>query len=312
MGRMRRIALVSVLLALVVAGCGSDEQPSAPSQPVTIALDFVPNPVHAPIYMAGDALRVRKPGSGPDSLKLVTSGAVELGVLDIHDLAIAREAGSDLVAVGALVGKPLAALVAQPGVARPRDLAGRTVGVSGLPSDPAFLRAIVEHDGGDYSRVKQVTIGFNAVSRLLTKRVDAVPAFWNAEGVALRQRGLRAREFRVEDYGAPAYPEVVLVTARKTLAARRARIERALDAIASGLQATRSRPDEAVAVIARAAETDDTALVRAQLDAVLPIFADGLRLDRDVLEQWADFDARIGLVKGRPDVQRAFAFEVRR
>ena len=85
-------------------------------------------------------------------------------MLDIHDLAIAREAGSDLVAVGALVGKPLAALIAQPGVARPRDLEGRTVGVSGLPSDPAFLRAIVEHDGGDYERVKQVTIGFNAVS----------------------------------------------------------------------------------------------------------------------------------------------------
>ena len=61
-------------------------------------------------------------------------------------------------------------------------------------------------------------------------------------------------------------------------------------------------------MIARAAETDDTALVRAQLDAVLPIFADGLRLDRDVLEQWADFDARIGLVKERPDVERAFDF----
>ena len=220
MGRMRRIALVFVVLALTVAGCGSDEEPAATSEPVTIALDFVPNPVHAPIYMAGDALKIRKPGAGPDSLKLVTSGTVELGVLDIHDLAIAREAGSDLVAVGALVGKPLAALIAQPGVARPRDLAGRTVGVSGLPSDPAFVRAIVEHDGGDYERVKQVTIGFNAVSRLLTKRVDAVPAFWNAEGVALQQRGLSAREFRVEDYGAPAYPEVVLVTARKTLAAR--------------------------------------------------------------------------------------------
>ena len=72
-----------------------------------------------------------------------------------------------------------------------------------------------------------------------------------------------------------------------------------------------SRPDEAVTVVARAAETDDTALVRAQLDAVLPIFADGLRLDRDVLEQWADFDARIGLVKERPDVERAFDFSMR-
>jgi putative hydroxymethylpyrimidine transport system substrate-binding protein len=41
---------------------------------------------------------------------------------------------------------------------------------------------------------------------------------------------------------------------------------------------------------------------------VSPAFAPGLRLDRDVLEQWADFDARIGVVDRRPDVQRAFDF----
>src|SRR5215213_6509743 len=104
---MKRVALVFVLL--IVAACGS----SADERPVTIALDFTPNPVHAPIYMAGDALRIRKPGAGPDSLKLVSSGKVELGVLDIHDLAIARSQGADLVAVGVLVGKPLAALIAQ-------------------------------------------------------------------------------------------------------------------------------------------------------------------------------------------------------
>ena len=95
------------------------------------------NAIAAGAYAATQGLldTSRKPGAGPDSLKLVTSGTVELGVLDIHDLAIAREAGSDLVAVGALVGKPLAALIAQPDVARPRELEGRTVGVSGCCSN---------------------------------------------------------------------------------------------------------------------------------------------------------------------------------
>ena len=256
--------------------------------------------------MARDPLQIQKPGSGPDSLKLVASGKVDLGVLDIHDLAIAREAGTDVVAVGALVGKPLAALIAQPGIERPRDLDGRTVGVSGLPSDPAFVRAIVEHDGGDFDSIRQVTIGFNAVSRLLTKRVDAVPAFWNAEGVAVKQRGLDVREFRVEDYGAPPYPEVVLVTSRATLRDRREDVASGLIKIADGLDATRADPDAAVGRIAKAAETNDNELVRAQLDAVLPIFADGLKLDREVLEQWADFEVEIGLVKERPDVDQAF------
>ena len=295
-------------------GAAAAEEPASrsPQRPVTVALDFVPNPVHAPIYLAGDAVRIQTPGSGPDGLKLVTSGKVELGVLDIHDLAIARAAGSDLVAVGALVGKPLAALVAQPDVARPRDLEGRTVGVSGLPSDPAFLKAIVEHDGGDVSKIKQVTIGFNAVSRLLTKRVDAVPVFWNAEGVALKQRGLEANEFRVEDYGAPPYPEVVLVhLARDAGGGAGTDRGRAGRDRARGWRRRGPGREAAVDVIAKAAETDDRELVRAQLDAVLPIFADGLKLDRAVLEQWADFDAEIGLVEERPDVARAFDFTLR-
>jgi NitT/TauT family transport system substrate-binding protein/putative hydroxymethylpyrimidine transport system substrate-binding protein len=299
---MKRVALV--FLALALAACGS----SSPDQPASIALDFTPNPVHAPLYMAGDALSIRKPGAGPDSLKLVSSGKVDLGVLDIHDLAIAREQGVDIVAVGVLVGKPLAALIAQPDVARPRDLAGKTVGVSGLPSDPAFLKAIVTDDGGDYAKVKQVTIGFNAVSRLLTKRVDAVPAFWNAEGVVLKARGLDAKEFRVEDYGAPPYPEVVLVTARKTLADKRETIEHALRAIKDGVAATRKDPGKAVQLIAKASESDDTKLVRAQLDAVAPLFASDLKAPRDVLDAWAEFDARIGLVKTKPDISKMFDF----
>jgi NitT/TauT family transport system substrate-binding protein/putative hydroxymethylpyrimidine transport system substrate-binding protein len=232
-------------------------------------------------------------------------------VLDIQDLAIARQQGTDVVAVGALVGRPLSALIAQPDVSRPAALAGRTVGVSGLPSDPAFVKAIVDHDGGDFSKVKQVTIGFAAVSRLLTKRVAAVPAFWNAEGVALKRAGLDVKEFRIEDYGAPAFPEVVLITSRRTLAAHRGEIEHALDAIDDGLKATRAHPDDAVALIAKAAETKDTGLVRAQLDAVLPAFASGLKLDRNVLGQWADFDARVGLTQGRPDVAKAFDFTLR-
>ena len=206
-------------VALAIAGatllgaCGGQQAGAAPR--VTVALDFVPNAVHAPIFTAhrvgadrrhGVRIEIQRPGSQPDSLKAVLAGRADVGVLDIHDLGLARERGKDVVAIGALVERPLAALIAQRAIRRPRDLDGRTVGVSGLPSDPAFLRAIVRHDGGDYGSIRQVTIGFNAVSALLSRKVDAVPAFWNAEGVVLSRRGVPVREFRVEDYGAPAQP----------------------------------------------------------------------------------------------------------
>jgi putative hydroxymethylpyrimidine transport system substrate-binding protein len=315
----RRLLAALVALLPVLAGCGGGSDGTRAPQRVVLALDFTPNAIHAPIYTAvreGDDRRrgvridIRTPGSQPDSLKLLQSGRVDIGILDIHDLGLAREKGADVVGIAALVQRPLAALVAQPSIARPRDLEGRRVGVSGLPSDPAFVKAIMAHDGGDASRVKEVTIGFNAVSALLTKRVDAVPVFWNAEGVALRHRGRRMREFRVDDYGAPPYPEVVLMTTRRTLARRRDAIERTVAAIGDGLRSTLARPEPAARQIAGAAGEADLGLVREQLRAVAPVTRGGLALRRGVLEDWARFDAKIGILQGVPDIDRAFDFTV--
>ena len=316
---MRRLIATSLALAALLAGCGGDDEGSSPT-PVTLALDFTPNAVHAPVYAAvregfdrdnGVAIRIRPPGSSPDSLKLLESGRADVGILDIHDLGLARERGVDLVGVGALVQRPLAAIVARSDVKRPRDLAGRRVGVSGLPSDPAVLRAVVEGDGGDYDAIRQVTIGFAAVPSLIERKVAAVPVFWNAEGVALRERGVKTSEFRVDDYGAPPYPEVVLIVTRKTLEQRRAMVEGVVRAIAQGTDAVLADPDAAVRDIVDAGGGDEK-LVRAQVEAVRPVQKPPLKLDRHVLERWADFDVRFGVLKKRPDVDQAFAFGLER
>src|SRR5205807_1094972 len=82
--------------------------------------------------------------------------------------------------------RPLAAVIAGTGVARPRALERRRVGVTGLPSDNAVLRAVVQGDGGSYARVHRVTIGFSAVASLVARKVAAATAFWNVEGVTLK------------------------------------------------------------------------------------------------------------------------------
>src|SRR5215216_5926381 len=108
---MRRCLSVIAALAVLAAGCGDSKQAAGPAR-LSLALDFTPNAAHAPIYAAvrtgadrkhGVRLRILGPGSGtPDSLKLVTSGRADVGVLDIHDLGLASERGADIVAIGAL------------------------------------------------------------------------------------------------------------------------------------------------------------------------------------------------------------------
>ena len=308
--------LLLVLAVLALAACGDDDAtPAGDAVPLRLALDFTPNAVHAPIYAAtgegldrreGVALSVQPPAERPDSVKAVLSGAADVGVLDIHDLALAREGGADVVAFAALVTRPLGALVARDGIGRPRDLEGKTVGVSGLPSDPAFVNAIVRADGGDPKRVKSVTIGFNGVSALATKRVDAVPVFWNVEGVVLQRRRVAVNEFRVDDFGAPPYPEVVLFAARRTIEERPEDLRKLVRALGAGMQVAKARPREVAERIAEAALTKDVALVEAQLEALRDATDTSLRFDPPVLARWAAFGERIGLVERRADVDRAF------
>ena len=315
---MRRLLPV-LLVAGLIAGCGGKS--SSSNTTLNVALDFVPNAVHAPLYEAvrtgadrrhGIRIHIVEPGSSPDSLKALLTKRADVGVLDIQDLGIARLKGRDVVGIAALVQRPLGALVSLPSVQRPRDLEGKTVGVSGLPSDPAFVDAIVRNDGGDPSTIKQVTIGFEAVNALLAHKVASVPAFWNAEGVTLRRKGLNVREFKIDDYGAPPWPEVVLAVTRQTLDEDRDTLQRFVAAVQDGARAELRDPAAAARDIAQASDSKDLGLVRAQLAAVRPILDPTLRLNRSVLERWAAFGDQIGLLDGRPDVTDGFDFRLAR
>jgi NitT/TauT family transport system substrate-binding protein/putative hydroxymethylpyrimidine transport system substrate-binding protein len=230
-------------------------------------------------------------------------------VLDIHDLGLAAERGADITGIGALVQKPLAAVIARAGIKRPRDLAGKTVGVTGLPSDVAVLNAVVSGDGGDFSSVKQHTIGFSAVPQMVAGKVDGVTAFWNAEGVVLHTRGVKTNDFRVDRYGAPPYPEVVLFAKRSTVREHRAELRGLLAALADGVREVHRNPDAAVKQIAQVSNADEP-LVRAQLKAVDPLFDPPMRFDPSILRKWAAWDARFGILPRRPNVQRLFALSL--
>jgi putative hydroxymethylpyrimidine transport system substrate-binding protein len=309
---------VLLIVALALAGCsqGSEDRPN---RSATLVLDFQPNAVHAGIYLAlardyddaeGVTLRVQAPSSSTDSVKLLLSGRAQFAILDIHDLALAREKGRDVVGVMAVVQRPLAAVMAQPEVRRPRDLEDRKAGVTGLPSDDAVLDSIVRGDGGDPAKVRKVTIGFQAVAALLAHRVDAATAFWNAEGVALSAQRPGIRQFKVDDYGAPPYPELVLCVSRETLQDDRATVASTVRALRRGYQEAIADPESAVEALVDSAHVkrDETAR---ELDAVSPAFTEGATpygaLDPTALRAWARWEARFGITKRPPDVALAFA-----
>jgi putative hydroxymethylpyrimidine transport system substrate-binding protein len=317
----RRAITVLIVLALLLVGCSSNT--SAPHasrlRPASLMLDFTPNAVHAGIYAAlahrddadeGIALDVRPPPSPVDSIKLLEQGSVDFAVLDIHDLAIARERGQQLVGVMAIVERPLAAVIAQPQITNPRQLQGATVGVTGDPSDYAVLDSIVAGAGGRPRAVRTITIGSDAVADLLAGRVAAATAFWNDEGVALALRRPGYHIFRVDKFGAPAYPELVLCARRQTVERRPALVRAVVKALVRGYELAIARPAVAGADLERLVPGLDPRLVRADLAALRSSFASRGghpgELEMGVLREWARWEARFGLVRRPPAVAQMF------
>jgi ABC-type nitrate/sulfonate/bicarbonate transport system substrate-binding protein len=322
--RLRSFALPAVaalvLLALALAGCGSSAKPgSRPLKQATLILDFTPNAIHTGIYSAlarsydvdaGVRLHVIAPGASTDAIKLLETGRVNFAILDIHDLAIARERGENIVGIMAIVERPLAAVIAQPGIRSPRQLDGRTIGVTGDPSDYAVLDSIVAGAGGDPHELHEITIGFDAVPDLLAGRVAAATAFWNDEGVALTHARPGFHIFQVYDYGAPSYPELVLCATGSTLRHDPALATDVVKALVRGYRFTLTNPQAGAADLERLVPGLAPKLVAEELAGELPAFKgpDGQvgELDLPELRTWAAWEARFKIVTHPPDVARMF------
>jgi putative hydroxymethylpyrimidine transport system substrate-binding protein len=335
LARLMRRALIAIFLAAaLLTGCGGSGNSSrsgassagssrahAPLRNATVVLDFTPNAVHVGIYTAlargfdrraGIRLHVIAPSATTDAIKLLETGRVNFAILDIHDLAIARERGTDIVGILPIVQRPLAAVIAAPQIHNPRQLEGQTVGITGVPSDTAVLRSIVSGSGGQPAKVKTVTIGFDAVADLLAGRVAAATAFWNDEGVTLNRRRPGFHVFRVENYGAPAYPELVLSATGATLKADPALARSVVDTIVRGYDAALADPPAGARALESEVSGLDPQLVSAELNGLLPAFrGPGGRfgvLDQASLRAWARWEVRFGIVRRPPDIATMFDF----
>ena len=313
------LAAALAIIGMAISACGGGGAEPGASDEATLILDFQPNAVHAGIYRALDAgyyddagvdLTVRPPANSTDAPKLLAAGRAQFAILDIHDLGLARERGIDVVGIGAIVGRPLASVIARDreAVRTPRDLEGGTVGVTGLPSDDAVLDSVLQAAGADTGAVKRVTIGFDAVATLAAGKLDAATAFWNAEGVALKRLHVPIRVFRVDDYGAPRYPELVLATSAETLRDDPALVRAVKDATARGYADLSAHGGEALDALLTAVPDLDPAEQRAQFRALTEAhaFAGAGDLDHGVLEDWARWDLQHGILQQPLDVDAAF------
>jgi putative hydroxymethylpyrimidine transport system substrate-binding protein len=313
--------LLALASTLALAACGERTESTGPAerQSVRLMLDFFPNADHAGIYAAqgtgafdraGLDVDLETPSDPSAPLKLLAAGRVDMAISYEPELLLARDQGQKLIAVGALVQKPLTSVVSigRRAISDPRQLAGKTVGTAGIPYQSAYLKAILERAGVDPSRVKEVNVGFNLVPAMLSGKVDAtLGAYWNYEAVQLAQERKRPKVIRMENAGVPTYNELVIVAREEDVRENGgAKIRRFMRALGEGTRALRKDPAAGITPLLRANRDLDRRLQEASVKATLPVFfpADASKpvgyMDQNEWARYADWMARNRLLRKAP------------
>jgi putative hydroxymethylpyrimidine transport system substrate-binding protein len=319
---------VALALAALGVGCGEKEdvlEPGEP-QPLTLMLDYFPNADHAGIYAAagngdfadaGLDVTIRQPPDPAAPIKQVAAGRVDLAISYEPEVLRARDQGLRVVAVGAVVRKPLTSIISLPkaDIRTPADLAGKTVGTAGIDYQSAYLRTILVDAGVDPSTVTERNVGFSFTPALLTGRVDAtLGAFWNYEGTQLRLDGRKPRIIRMEQAGVPNYDELVLVANESALERDGGKIRAFVSALARGTRQLARDPARGIEPLLKANPDLDPKLQRAVVDVTLPLFlpAQDTPFGWQSPEQWQAFAAWMrenSLLTEIPDAGGAFTNE---
>ncbi len=306
-------ALAALALALALAACGAkSEEGGHERAPLSLTLDFYPNPDHAGVYMAqklgyfeeaGLDVSIHTPSDPAAPIKEVAAGRTDLAISYEPEVLLAREQGLDVVAVSALVDRPLTSMIwlKKSGIKGIGGLRGKTIATAGIPYQDAYLKTILARAHLSPADVHTVNVGYGLLPAIVGGRAQAMlGGFLNVEGVDLRLRGKDPVVTPVDRLGVPTYDELVLVARGDRLEAEPEAVRLFLAALARGTAAAKANPKAAAKALLEANGDLEPKLTEAELAATLPLLSPQGEMDAAAWKRFIAWMGDNGLISGRP------------
>lgn len=326
---MKKIFLSIMLVAVMIfslVSCAkkqTEEEIETQIENFDVVLDWYPNAVHAFIYDAiekgyyaeeGLNINIVTPSNPNDAISLTAAGKADIGIYYLQDVIMAR-ANEDIPikAVGTIVQKPLSIFLSlkENNITKPEDLEGKTIGYGSTELSEAIIKTVIENAGKDADSVTTIDVGFDLISAMVTKNVDAtIGCLINHEVPEMEKTGLEVNYFFPSDYGVPNYYELVFVTGEKQAEEDKEKIAKFLRASKKGFDDMKSNPEEVLKILLNYQEVSkfslDENVERKSLEYLIPRMetedAEFLTQEKDVWQENSDWLFENNLLKEKFDV----------
>ena len=313
--------LIVVSATLLAVSCAS--QAPKGLTPVKFMLDWVPNTNHTGIYVArakgyfkdaGLDVQIIQPGEVyPEAA--VAGGAADFGISFQENVTLARAEGAPIVSIAAVLQHNTSgfASLASKNVKTPADFTGLRYGAWGSPSEAPTLKALMEHSGADFGKLKLVTTGFSDPLALLQQgQIDLAWIYYGWQWFQAKEMGLDLDVVMMKDYFdvIPDYYTPVVITSEATIADRPELVKAVLRALSRGYMFSVQHPDEAADILLAAVPELDSTIVHESQDWLTDYYvaeaAQWGEQKESVWKDYADWLVRNGVLKTPIDPQKAF------
>ena len=330
MKKFKSLLLLLISLCLVFTGCASKQAATDTSnklEDVDLVLDWYPNAIHSFIYAAiengyfkdeGLKVNIKYPSNATDPLTLPAVGKATIGIYYQPDIVMARTNEKvPIKSIGAIVHTPLNVIISlkEKNINTPKDLSGKTIGFSGNPLNTEYVKTMVKADGGDPNSIKIVDVGFELLSSMITKKVDATTGgLINHEVPVLQHEGHPVNYFDPAKYGVPNYYEEIFVASDKTLKEKPETLKKFMRAAKKGYEFTKNNPDKSLKILLNNQQKDNFPLIEEVEKQSINIFLPKMESkdepflyqDKKVWQDNIDWLYKQGLIKEKIKAEDCF------
>jgi len=300
--------LAALVVALLAAGCGGDDEGSSEAAggdgavtKVRMVQEWpVPDALWIPWVVAKDKgyyadagidLEIIPPPTVADTVKFLGTNEAEIGFTTILDVIFAKDQNAPVVSIGAYSQSNNWGLLGREGEPFTiESLQGKKVGIYNDAWTKAQLTIMLQSAGLTLDDIEMVADPSDTVPLLLEGKVDVATGVTNAEGSEIRTVGEQTPELLLaKDYGVPDSP-IWVIAANSTW------LEENPDVAKAWFEATKKGLDDAIADPEAAVDTFmkvypdamDRAYALDQWTNTIPLFEspDGVFSQND--GQWAD------------------------
>ncbi|WP_028972956.1 ABC transporter substrate-binding protein [Spirochaeta cellobiosiphila] len=263
-----KLSFYLIICSLIITSCNNKQELTK----VTTVLDWTVNTNQTGLYVAKEKGYFKEEGLDVDiqfppemgADAVIASGQADYGVSYQENITFARASQIPIVAIAAVIQHNTSGFAARSttGISRPKHFEGKRYGGWGSPVEEATLKALMDKDNGDYSKVENISLGTMDFFSATEKSIDFSWIFEGWDGIASQVKGIDINYIPLVQYDkALDYYTPVLATSENKIKNNPDQVKAFLKAVSKGYEFSIKNPQEAANILLKYAPELDRELV---------------------------------------------------